>query len=108
MASTGLPLAHFGKWRNIVAMRETHTANAVAHFDVFGPEPERLHAFYAGVFGWEVDARGPGYALVRTPGDTPDGAIVEAERPGITVGIVVADIDAAVAEAVERGGSVLM
>ena len=43
------------------------TANGIAHFDVFGPEPEALHAFYAGVFGWEVDVRGPGYALVRTP-----------------------------------------
>lgn len=85
-----------------------HTVNAVAHFDVFGPETEPLHDFYAGVFGWEVDARGPGYALVHTPGDTPDGAIVEAERGGLTIGIVVADIDAAVAAAVEQGGSVVM
>lgn len=84
------------------------TANAIAHFDVFGPEPERLHDFYAGVFGWEVHARGPGYALVHTPGDTPDGAIVEAERAALTVGIVVPDIDAAVAAAVEQGGSVVM
>ena len=85
-----------------------HTANAVAHFDVFGPEPERLHDFYAGVFGWEVDARGPGYALLHTPGDTPDGAIVEAESGGLTIGIVVADIDAAVAAAAARGGTVVM
>jgi predicted enzyme related to lactoylglutathione lyase len=85
-----------------------HTLNAIAHFDVFGPETERLQAFYAGVFGWDVDPRGPGYALVKTPGDAPDGAIVEAERGGLTVGIVVADIDAAVAAAVERGGAVVM
>ena len=89
-------------------MSETHSANAVAHFDVFGPEPERLHAFYAGVFGWDVDVRGPGYALVRTPGDSPDGAVVEAERAALTIGVVVPDIEAAVAAAVERGGTVVM
>ena len=56
------------------------TANGIAHFDVFGPEPEALHAFYAGVFGWEIDVRGPGYALVRTPEGAPDGAVVESDR----------------------------
>jgi predicted enzyme related to lactoylglutathione lyase len=85
-----------------------YSANTIAHFDVFGPEPERLHAFYAGVFGWHVDPRGPGYALVQTPGDSPDGAIVEAERGTLTVGVVVADIDAAVTAAVEKGGTVVM
>ena len=34
-------------------------ANGIAHFDVFGPEPEALHAFYARVFGWEIDVRAP-------------------------------------------------
>ena len=55
-----------------------------------------------------MDARGPGYALLHTPGDSPDGAVVEAENGGLTIGIVVADIDAAVAAAVARGGAVVM
>jgi predicted enzyme related to lactoylglutathione lyase len=83
-------------------------ANGIAHFDVFGPEPEALHAFYARVFGWEVDVQGPGYALVRTPEGAPDGAVVEAEQAGLTVGVVVPDLDAAVAAAEAAGGTVVM
>lgn len=82
--------------------------NGIAHFDVFGPEPEALHAFYARVFGWEIDVKGPGYALVRTPEGAPDGAVVEAERAGLTVGVVVPDLDAAVAAAEAAGGTVVM
>jgi predicted enzyme related to lactoylglutathione lyase len=89
-------------------MPHTGPLNAIAHFDVFGPETQPLHDFYSGVFGWEVDPRGPGYARVRTPGDAPDGAIVEADGSGLTIGVVVPDIDAAVAAAVERGGTVVM
>jgi len=83
-------------------------ANGIAHFDVFGPEPEALHEFYAGVFGWEIDIKGPGYALVRTPDGAPDGAVVEAEHGGLTVGVVVPDLDAAVAAAQAAGGVVVM
>ena len=83
-------------------------ANGIAHFDIFGPVPEALHAFYASVFGWQVDVRGPGYALVRTPEGAPDGAVVEAEQAALTVGIVVPDLDAAVAAAEAAGGTVVM
>jgi predicted enzyme related to lactoylglutathione lyase len=86
----------------------SHTPNGIAHFDVFGPEPGALHAFYAGVFGWQVDPQGPGYALIRTPAGSPDGAVVEAENAGLTVGIVVDDLDAAVAAAERHGGRVEM
>src|SRR5687768_5774588 len=89
-------------------MAHTGPLNAIAHFDVFGPETDQLQTFYAGVFGWDVDPRGPGYALVRTPGDAPDGAIVEAEQGGLTVGVVVGDIEAAVAAVVAHGGTVVM
>jgi uncharacterized protein len=82
--------------------------NGIAHFDVLGPEPERLHAFYAAVFGWEVDVRGPGYALVRTPEGAPDGAVVESADAALTVGVVVPDLDAAVAAAEAAGGTVVM
>src|ERR687892_81801 len=57
--------------------------NGIAHFDVFGPEPEALHSFYARVFGWEIDVKGPGYALVHTPEGAPDGAVVEVELTGL-------------------------
>ena len=85
-----------------------HYVNGLAHFEIVGPEPERLHTFYAGVFGWEVAVQGPGYALVRTPEGSPDGAVVEAEVPALTIGVVVADIDRAVAAAKAAGGTVIM
>ena len=83
-------------------------ANGIAHFDVFGPEPEALHAFYGRVFGWEIDVKGPGYALIHTPEGAPDGAVVEAERGSFCVGVVVPDLDAAVAAAEAAGGTVVM
>jgi predicted enzyme related to lactoylglutathione lyase len=83
-------------------------ANGIAHFDVFGPEPEALHGFYASVFGWQVDVQGPGYALVRTPAGAPDGAVVESEHAALTIGVVVPDLDAAVAAAEAAGGTVVM
>jgi predicted enzyme related to lactoylglutathione lyase len=82
--------------------------NSIAHFDVFGPEPEALHAFYGSVFGWEIDVKGPGYALIHTPEGAPDGAVVEAERGSLCVGVVVPDLDAAVAAAEAAGGTVVM
>jgi predicted enzyme related to lactoylglutathione lyase len=86
----------------------SHTPNGIAHFEVLGPDPDALHAFYAGVFSWQVDPQGPGYALVRTPDGSPDGAVTEAEQAGLTVGIVVDDLDAAVAAAKTHGGRVVM
>jgi predicted enzyme related to lactoylglutathione lyase len=80
----------------------------IAHFDVLGPEPEALHAFYAGVFGWQVNPQGPGYALVQTPDGSPDGAVVEADDAGLVPGIVVEDLEAAVAAAEFHGGRVVM
>jgi predicted enzyme related to lactoylglutathione lyase len=78
----------------------------VAHFDLFGPDDAGLQRFYAQALGWEVDAKGPGYALVTTPGDGPNGALVAGERPGLVLGVTVDDIEAAVAAVVEAGGTV--
>lgn len=84
------------------------TESAVAHFDVAGPEGKPLHDFYRATFGWAVDEQGPGYALVSTPAGGPDGAIVEADEPSVTLGIAVDSLDAALAAAVAAGGNVVM
>lgn len=78
----------------------------IGHFDVAGPELELLSIFYGSVFGWEVASRGPGYAQVSSPG--LNGAITEAPQSSITVGVVVADLDSALARAVHAGGTVIM
>ena len=88
--------------------RHHHIPNAIGHFDVAGPDLEALGAFYTGVLGWAVEPRGPGYAGLTTPEGGPDGALVEATDPSLTVGVVVHDLDAALTAAGEVGGRVVM
>lgn len=83
-----------------------HQPNALVHFDVAGPEELPLRRFYADLLGWQVEGKGPGYALVGTPGG-PGGAIVEEEQASLTLGVAVDDLDGAVAQVVELGGTVL-
>ncbi len=86
----------------------SHVINSVGHFDIVGPDLDSLQRFYGRVMGWEIDAQGPGYALVRTPAGSPNGAIADAETPSITIGVIVADVEAALGMAVQAGGSVVM
>jgi predicted enzyme related to lactoylglutathione lyase len=85
-----------------------HIANGVSHFDICGPDGSALSGFYANVFGWTVEPKGPGYALVETPDESANGAIVEAEHAGITIGIVVPDLGLALTLAQAHGGDIVM
>jgi predicted enzyme related to lactoylglutathione lyase len=87
---------------------QSHIANGVGHFDVSGPDAAQLGSFYAGVFDWAVQTKGPGYSLIETPAGSPNGAIVEAEEASLTIGVVVPDIDHSIAAAFEHGGQVAM
>jgi predicted enzyme related to lactoylglutathione lyase len=87
---------------------QLHVPNGIGHFDVAGPDEIALQRFYAGTFGWTVDAKGPGYALVETPKGSANGAISEAEQASLTIGIVVSDLDASLASAQRLGGRVVM
>lgn len=89
-------------------MSHAHRPFAIGHFDVAGPDLARLAPFYAEVFGWQVTPRGPGYAQLQTPEDSPNGALVEQPEAGLTIGIVVPDLDGALAQAEARGGQVAM
>lgn len=86
----------------------------ILHVDIFGAEESGQHRFYAELFGWQVDSKGPGYALVRTPTGSPDGALVDGdptETPGargVTIGVGVDDLAGALERAVALGGTVLM
>ncbi len=82
------------------------TPGAIGHFDIAGGDIGRLSAFYRGVFGWAVEARGPGYSQVETP--SLRGALVEAPEASLTLGIVVDDLDGALVEAASAGGTVVM
>ena len=87
---------------------KTHAMNGIGHFDVAGPDFAALSGFYAGVLGWQVTPRGPGYAMLTTPEGGPNGALVEAEAASLTLGVVVPDLDKALRAAEAQGGAVAM
>jgi predicted enzyme related to lactoylglutathione lyase len=90
------------------AKMQKHIVNGVSHFDVSGPDAVALGRYYSKLFDWTVKSKGPGYALIETPGGSPNGAIVEAENASLTMGVVVSDIDQCVAKAVGEGGQIGM
>lgn len=73
-----------------------------------GPDLKHLGDFYSSVFGWRVETKGPGYALVKAPDGTPSGALIEEDDPSLTIGVVVNDLDTALQKATSAGGKVLM
>jgi predicted enzyme related to lactoylglutathione lyase len=86
--------------------------NAIGHFDVIGPDIEELGNFYSAVFGWQVDPKGPGFAMLKTPEGTPGGALVETtefDQPAsLTIGIVVSNLDQTLQVAESSGGKIVM
>lgn len=86
----------------------SYASNQVCHFDIAGPDMEGLKTFYATVFGWTVESKGPGYSLVQTPVKGIGGAILDSETASLTVGVAVDDLDAAIRSAKRANGSVVM
>jgi uncharacterized protein len=57
--------------------------NPVVHFEVVGRDGKKLQDFYAGVFGWKIDANNPmSYGLVDNGGQGINGGIATAEGGG--------------------------
>jgi predicted enzyme related to lactoylglutathione lyase len=87
--------------------------NSVVHWQILSTEPEKIGAFYGEMFGWNVsDANGLGYRSIASAGEKGiDGGIWPAP-PGapesVQLYIEVPDIEAALARAVELGGSILL
>lgn len=83
-----------------------HLLNGIGHFDIAGPDIAPLGSFYTGLFGWQVTPRGPGYAMLGTPG--LNGALVEQPDASLTIGIVVPDLDQALTLAASLGGAITL
>ena len=83
-------------------------SDPVVHIDITGPDEPAQHRFYAELFGWTVEPRGPGYALLRTGDESPNGALVESETASVVVGVAVSDLEESVARAVSLGGKIAM
>jgi predicted enzyme related to lactoylglutathione lyase len=82
-------------------------ANPVVHFEVAGKDAKKLHAFYAEMFGWRIDANNPmDYGMVNPEdggiaggiGPSPDGS------PHVTFYVQVPDLQAALDKAEKLGG----
>lgn len=80
----------------------------IVHFEFAAPYATPLHEFYNGLFGWPIKEMGPGYALIETPDGSPNGAVLEAPKPAVTLGESVTDLAAAVASAESLGGTIVM
>ncbi len=85
-----------------------HAHGAIAHFDIAGDDAEKLARFYADLLGWTITPQGPGYSLIETPDGSPNGAVVEAEEPGLTMAVTVDDLDETLARVKAAGGIVVM
>lgn len=83
-------------------------SSPIVHVDIAGPDEAGQHRFYAELFGWRVESKGPGYALVTTPDESPNGALIEADDRSVTIGVSVPDLEAALSRAIELGGAVTM
>jgi uncharacterized protein len=90
----------------------------VVHFEIIGTDGAKLQAYYAELFGWEIDAGNPmSYGIVSRAGNvkadgTGIGGGVAAGPDGygghVTFYAEVPDVEAALAKAESLGGTRLM
>lgn len=90
----------------------------VVHFEVVGPDGEKLRNYYKAMFGWEADANNPmNYGLVSKEGNTTSagdgiggglGQGPEGYEGHVTFYVEVPDVEASLAQAESLGGSRVM
>lgn len=90
----------------------------VVHFEIVGRDAEKLHSYYADLFGWEIDASNPmKYGLVRREGNTnADGVGIgggvgtgpDGYGGHVTFYVEVPDVEASLAKAESLGGARMM
>ena len=90
----------------------------VVHFEIIGTDGEALKAYYADLFGWEIDSGNPmKYGVISRDGNTTadgvgiGGGIMGAPEgvPGhVTVYVEVPDVEEALAKAETLGGTRVM
>ena len=90
----------------------------VVHFEVMGRDADATRSYYAGMFGWEIDANNPmNYGIIqREPNVNKDGigigggigAAPEGYDGHITFYVEVPDVETALARSEELGGTRMM
>ena len=72
----------------------------IVFFDIAGPDAAKLREFYAGNFGWNIDAAN----MIKTP--ALEGTLRQ-DPPEKIIYIGVADLDAAMARVAASGGKIV-
>jgi hypothetical protein len=84
----------------------------IVHWEIQSQSPDKLHGFYADVFGWKIDADNPmNYGMVSSGGnDGINGGIGGSPAPGSRVLVYanVDDINASLAKVETHGGRTIM
>ncbi len=87
-------------------------ADPVVHFEIMGGRGHDLQDFYAGVFGWRIDADNPmNYGLVAAAEGGIAGGVGPADDetgPFVTVYVQVDDLQKALDDVEAAGGKTLM
>lgn len=78
----------------------------LVHVDIRARDPERLKAFYAGLFSWEFDGLRFSAGL-GGPEPGPGGALRQSGSPGITLYLQVRDLAESLAAVPGLGGTVV-
>ena len=83
-------------------------AGRVVHFNIPIDNPDRAIAFYAGVFGWDIDQWGPidYWTITGGSGDGIEGGLAgrSADEPTVTIYVNVDDVQAALSAVEANGG----
>lgn len=84
-------------------------ARPVVHWEIGAVDPDRLKAFYAELFTWDI---GDGFIKAIAPGiggpePGPAGHLRASDRSGVTLYIQVRDLRESIDKAVELGGGVV-
>jgi predicted enzyme related to lactoylglutathione lyase len=83
----------------------------VTHFEILGRDGKALQGFYAGLFGWQVDANNPmNYGVVSPVENGIGGGIADSQdgKPMTTVYVEVDDVQAYLDKAKAAGAKIVM
>jgi predicted enzyme related to lactoylglutathione lyase len=85
--------------------------NPVTHWETLGKKGKKLQDYYAGLFGWHIDANNPmDYGMVDThAGKGANGGVGPSDQgPLVTVYVEVDDVQTYLDKAVKMGGKVVV
>lgn len=88
-------------------------ARPVVHFEIRGRDPKRLQHFYRELFNWQIsEGAVPGYALVEAGEGGPEqgvgGGIAQADAPGVSVYVQVANLAESIQRAEQLGAKKIL